>query len=76
MAPIPVTFEHNGKTYKATFYESFFDKDCWYLRDNMGDHLGRLYRFPDRWEFYEGEPGNNLAELKDYFIQVVIAWYE
>ena len=80
MDHIPIEFEHAGKKYKCHLSKSSGagDSSIFHLMDDKHFYKGRL-RWSDflkSWVFDPSPKTKDLAELADYFGDVVIAWYE
>ena len=70
MDPIPISFKHNGVTYKDCYFTKITRNDgaasFWHLYDCDNYFLGSL-RFADQWAFDVNRKSTGLDKLAEYF---------
>jgi hypothetical protein len=68
MDPIPITFKHNGVTYKDCYFTRINrdESSFWHLYDNDNYYLGKL-RFNDQWTFDADKRSTGIDKLAEYF---------
>ena len=72
---IPVTFEHEGKTYNGVLsWVPGAGGYTWHLSVNKYHWRQLNYVNDYQWAFYNHK--DNMRYLADYFGDVVTAWYE
>lgn len=74
---IPVSFEHKGKVFKGYFSEvkGAGGPKAWHLYDNQNFYRGQLTINASN-EFVFTDQKMELAYLSDYFLDVILSWYE
>lgn len=68
MDPIPISFQHNGVTYKDCYFTKIIragDVSFWHLYDNDNYYLGKL-RFSDQWTF-DANKRTGIDQLAEFF---------
>lgn len=78
MAPIPITFEHQGKHYDGHFVKVMGggDTSTFHLKDDKKFYLGRLRITNDQWVFDPTPKTGELKELADYFGDYITNWHQ
>jgi hypothetical protein len=69
MDPIPISFKHNGVTYKDCYFTKVTRSNApsfWHLYDCDNYFLGRL-QFTDQWLFDANRKATGLNKLAEYF---------
>ena len=70
MDPIPISFKHNGVTYKDCYFTKITRNDgapsFWHLYDCDNYFLGRL-EFTDKWTFDVNRKSTGIDKLVEYF---------
>lgn len=76
MERIPVTFEHNEKTFTGHLGKVMGagSGSVWYLMDDKDFYKGRLRKHNDQWVFDSSK--DDLSELAEYLGDYVIAWMQ
>jgi hypothetical protein len=74
--PIPISFEWQGKSYQGYFeLVSGAGTSGMYFLTINSRHAGMLWNTQNfGWQF--GNQKDHFLELKDYFVEVLIAWYQ
>jgi hypothetical protein len=74
MDPIPISFKHNGATYKDCYFTKITRNDgaasFWHLYDCDNYFLGRL-QFNDKWTFDVNRKSTGIDKLAEYFGEIV-----
>ena len=73
MDPIPITFKHNGVTYKDCYFTKIVrasETSFWHLYDCDNYFLGRL-QFTDQWTFDVNRKSTGIDKLAEYFGEFV-----
>lgn len=69
MDPIPISFKHNGVTYKDCYFTKINrseENSFWHLYDNDNYYLGKL-RFNERWTFDADKRSTGIDKLAEFF---------
>jgi len=69
MDPIPISFKHNGVTYKDCYFTKIVrtsEASFWHLYDCDNYYLGKL-KFTDQWIFEANRKSTGLDKLTEYF---------
>lgn len=69
MDPIPISFKHNGETYKNCYFTRIVrssEPSFWHLYDCDNYYLGKL-SFADRWTFDANRKSTGIDKLAEYF---------
>lgn len=78
MDNIPVSFEHKGKKTEGHLEKvsGAADTSTWHLMGTDKFYYGRLRRTNDKWVFDPTPKSQDLAELADFFGDIITAWYQ
>jgi hypothetical protein len=72
---IPVEFEYEGKVYQGVLTPvNGMAAQVWFLMVDKFYWGDLMYTDNIGWRFHEQKP--RVAHLEDYFVSVVLAWYE
>lgn len=76
MDEIPIKFELHGKPYEGQFYKFILPGNVtsWALRINSIFRGSLQYDKDIGWIFFEEQ--YYFGELKDFFVEYLIAWYD
>jgi hypothetical protein len=76
MGSIPITFDHNGKTYAGHFSAVCgAGANVWHLIDAQNYYLGRLRITRDEWVFDTSSKTGELSDLAEKFGEYLTASY-